>query len=238
MLQSQSIVVTGAASGLGLAISRQLTSRGCRVAMIDNDSSRLAPAVTSLGTNATGFACDITDADQVDRTCAELANWSPTIDVLINNAGVWTDNELETVDPARRKLAFDTNVVGNIQMTTALLPTLTAQDSAHIFNVISVSADIVSPSNDNRLWSTYGATKWALAGYTKTLREQLANTNVRVSGFFPAGIDTNFYENAGKSSGIHDEPWMMDPNDIADIVLFMLSRPAGVHIESLTVVKA
>jgi NADP-dependent 3-hydroxy acid dehydrogenase YdfG len=182
--------------------------------------------------------CDIRDHTDVQQLARDVTEWMPTIDVLINNAAVWTDNEIEATDPARRKLAFETNVVGNMQVTEAFLPTLRAQHDAHILNVISVSGDILSPAGDNRLWSTYGATKWALAGYTKTLREQLAETPIRVSGLFPGGIDTNFYENAGKTDGTHDQPWMMRADDIADIVLFMLTRPHDVHIESLTVVKA
>lgn len=237
-LDGKSIVVTGGAQGLGLAIAKAVVRAGATVSLLDIDQDRLAKASTELDDNkCRTFVCDIRDLDVIRATVPRILEWQPQIDVLVNNAGVWTDNEIEANDPDRRKLAFDTNAVGHIQMTNELLPILKEQQSGHIFNVISTGGDALTPSGDNRAWQTYGATKWAMTGFTKALRESLVGSGIKVSGFFPGGIDTNFYENAGWPSGAHEQPWMMNADDVADVVLFALTRPHNVLVESLTLTK-
>jgi NAD(P)-dependent dehydrogenase (short-subunit alcohol dehydrogenase family) len=144
----------------------------------------------------------------VRATVTQLLQWSPQVDVLVNNAGVWTDNDLELTDPARRQLAVDTNLLGHLQVTGELLPVLRQQGSGHILNVISTSGDALTPSGDNTAWLTYGATKWGMTGFTKGLRESLIGSGIKVSGFFPGGIDTNLYENAQRPGENHHQPWI------------------------------
>ncbi len=76
-----------------------------------------------------------------------------------------------------------------------------------------------------------------MTGFTKSLRESLIGTGIKVSGFFPGGIDTNLYENAGRPGANHAQPWMMSAEDVAQVVLFALTRPADVLVESLTLTK-
>lgn len=237
-LNGKSIVVTGAAQGLGLAIAKAAVNAGATVSLLDIDQTRLAKASVELDASKhRAFICDIRELHAIRATVPQILEWQPRIDVLVNNAGVWTDNEIEVNDPDRRKLAFDTNAIGHIQMTNELLPILKKQQAGHIFNVISTGGDALTPSGDNTAWQTYGATKWAMTGFTKALRESLVGSGIKVSGFFPGGIDTNFYENAGWSSGAHEQPWMMSADEVADVVLFVLTRPHDVLVESLTLTK-
>jgi 2-dehydro-3-deoxy-L-rhamnonate dehydrogenase (NAD+) len=237
-LDNTAIVITGGAQGLGLAIAKAVLEAGASVALVDIDEDALNKTKTQLtDADCEVFVCDIRDLEQVRSTVARLSEWQLKLDVLINNAGMWTDNNLEILDPQRRKVAFDTNALGPIQFTNEVLPVLKRQRSGHIFNVISTSGDAMTPSGDSREWQTYSATKWAMTGFTKALRESLVGTGIKVSGFFPGGIDTNLYENVGWESGAHGQPWMMNADDVAAVVLFALTRPADVLIESLTVTK-
>ncbi len=157
-LAEKTVVITGAAQGLGLAIARAVAEQGAAVALLDHDQPRLAQAVQEVGAQARGFACDIRDLEAVRRTVEQVWQWRPQVDILVNNAGVWTDNDLELADPSRRQLAVDTNLLGHLQLTQEMLPQLRAQGSGHILNVISTSGDALTPSGDNTAWMTYGAT--------------------------------------------------------------------------------
>src|SRR5207302_2027127 len=91
-------------------------------------------------------------------------------------------------------------------------------------------------ARDNQYWQTYGATKWAMTGFTNALRDSLQKKNIKVTGFFPGGFDSNLYENAGRPDA-HNQPWMMTTEDIADIIQFVLTRPSDVLIEKIVVTK-
>jgi len=176
-----------------------------------------------------------TDLNQVKRTVKEIIK-RYDVDILINNAGIWTDDNLETNHPEKRGEALKTNILGPIQLTEELLPYLKNKKESIIFNVISTSGVDDIPSGDNTLWKTYGASKWGFAGYTHALRESLRSSDIKVLQFFPGGFDSNLYENA-KRNNPHNQPWMMKTEDIADIVIFALTRPSDVYVEKIIVSK-
>jgi ribitol 2-dehydrogenase len=106
-----------------------------------------------------------------------------------------------------------------------------------VLNVISASGFNDTESADNRRWSTYGATKAALAGYNTTLTRQLAPEGIKVSGVFPGGFESDLYESAGTVEEHHDAFWMMRTEDVAEVVVFVLTRPPDVNVERLLVTK-
>ncbi|MCW2922824.1 MAG: oxidoreductase [Thermoleophilia bacterium] len=236
------MLVTGAGAGLGRELARQLGAAGCHLALLDADAAALGDAATDA--TAAGAAsvlelvCDISDLDQVEAASAQLEREVGHLDVLVNNAGIFTDDEIERREPARRRTAFLVNALGPIQVTTAALPLLRrSQRNPHVLNVISASGFSDTESADNRRWSTYGATKAALAGYNTTLTRQLAPEGIRVSGIFPGGFESDLYERAGTVEEHHDAAWMMRTQDVAEIILFVLTRPPDVNIERLLVTK-
>jgi len=238
-LTNKTIIITGASQGLGESIAKKAAAEGAMALLIARTESLLQSVkktITSAGGKAEQYVCDIRDGGQVNDTVSQILQQHQTIDILINNAGIWTDNNLETAQPERRKLAFETNVLGHIQFTDALLPAFKKQNTGHIFNVISTSGVGDIQAGDNTLWQTYGATKWAMTGYTKALKESLAQTKIKVTGFFPGGFDSNLYENANRENP-HNQPWMMQTDDIADIAIFTLTRPEDVLIEKIVVTK-
>jgi len=185
------------------------------------------------GGNAEYMVCDITDLKQVKETTSKIIKNNDKIDILINNAGVWTDDQLEKDKPELRQKAFDTNALGNIQFTEELLSVFKNQNSGQICSVIS-GAGI--DSGDNTLWKTYGATKWAMTGYTKALRESLSDKNIKVIQFFPGGFESDLYERVGRKDA-HNQPWMMKTDDVADVVIFSLTRPADMNLEAFSISK-
>lgn len=238
-IKNKTIIVTGASQGLGKTVSEKLAAQGATVILVARSESLLKDSVTELrgkGYSADYAVCDIREPDHIKKTVKEIITKYKNIDILINNAGVWTDNNLEKTRPELRQAAFKTNALGNIEFTYALLPLFQKNNSGHIFNVISTAGIGNIPAGDNTMWQTYGATKWAMTGFTQTLRQKLINTKIKVTGFYPGGFDSNLYENVGKDNP-YAQPWMMRVDDIANILVFMLDQPNDVLIEQLVVTK-
>jgi len=151
------------------------------------------------------------------------------IDMLINGAGIWTTDEFEELRPELIEQAFKVNSIGPIYLTKAVLPILKKQNSGHIFNVVS-KAGLDIP--DNKDWPTYAATKWAMTGYTQALKYHLQDTKIKVTGFFPAGFESNIFETLGEKDA-HKQPWMMRTADVASAIIYALNSPDDLWINSI-----
>jgi 3-oxoacyl-[acyl-carrier protein] reductase len=235
-MEEKIVVITGASQGLGKVVASKLVADGATVALVAHDKDKLDQVAIELGEKAHSYQCDISDAAQVKQIAAKILEDFGKIDILINNAGIWTDEELEKIDPARRKKVFEVNTLGTIEFTKAFEPTFRAQNNGHILNVISTSGDSSTSSGDNTLWQTYGASKWALAGFTRAFKDSLDGIKIKVTGFYPGGFESNLYENAQRADA-HNQPWMMQTNDVADALIFCLTRPADMVVEKLVVTK-
>ncbi len=235
-LSNKIVVVTGASQGLGKSIAVKAASAGATVCLLSRSKELLDRVRSEIGDRGEVFVCDVRNFQTIKETVAAIMHTFGRIDILVNNAGVWTDNELESENPERRKDAFETNALGMVQMTDEVLPHLKKQGAGHILNVISTAGYPDSSGSDNTMWSTYGATKWAAAGFTKALRESLKGSKIKVSAFYPGGFDSNLYEYAGRDNP-HAQPWMMKTDDVADVVLFALTRPVDMTVEQLVVTK-
>ncbi len=241
ILHGQRVLITGAASGLGRALAQQLAALGTELLLLDVDQARLDAAAAALidtGANVRAYVCDVSDHAQVADTFERIAADVDSLDALVNNAGIWTDNEIEARQPARRCTAMLVNAVGPMQVTDAALPLLRRSTApAQIINVISSSGALDTEFAESSRWITYGASKRALAGYTATLTAKLAPERIRVSAILPAGFESDMYEFAGSVDEHHDAAWMMRTEDVAETIVFAMTRPPDVRIEQLLVTK-
>lgn len=238
-LKNKTIIITGASQGLGETLAYKTAEEGTHVILVARTEKFLETikrAIIEKGGKADYFVCDIRDADKVKSTVKDITAKFPNIDILVNNAGVWTDDELEKERTDSKKNALLTNALGNIQFIDELLPIFKKQNSGYIFNVISTSAVSDIDAGNNTMWKTYGASKWAMAGYTKALKDSLRDTKIKVTGFFPGGFESNLYENADRPDP-HNQPWMMKKEDVADVIVFALTRPDDVLMERIIVTK-
>jgi len=232
------ILITGSSQGLGRELAKKVAKEGAKVILLARREKYLKETkkeIIQAGGTADYFVCDIRDLKKAKETVGKIKDKFGKIDILVNNAGVWTDDTLEKEEPEKRENAFKTNVLGHIQITEEVLPLLNEGESI-IFNVISSAGVTDIPSGNNINWKTYGATKWGMAGYTQALRESLRDTNTKVVQFFPGGFESNLYENAGRINP-HNQPWMMKTEDVAEIVVFALTRPSDVYMEKIVVTK-
>lgn len=145
--------------------------------MVAQNEDKLREAADAIGGNARPYTCDVSSPEQVCGTVQKILREFGRVDILINCAGIWTGEEIEKSDPDRRKHVLEVNTLGTIEFIKTLEPTFRKQDSGHILNVISTAGNYDTSSGDNTLWQTYGASKWALTGFTKAFKDSLEGTN-------------------------------------------------------------
>jgi short-subunit dehydrogenase len=232
MLKDKVVVITGASQGLGRELAQKVSKAGAKVILVARNE-KLLKEVKQLISQEGGFAdyylCDVTNFSQVKDTVAKILTKFGKIDILVNGAGIWTTDKLEDNKPELIENAFKVNSMGPIYFTKAVLPFMKKVNKGHILNVIS-KAGLELPENKD--WPTYTATKFAITGYTKALQQQLLETKIKVTGFFPGGFESNIFETAGEKEA-HNQPWMMRTSDVADAIVYALSTPDDLSINSI-----
>lgn len=183
----ETILITGATSGIGLGLAQRLHAQGHRIILTGRRQALLDASIAE-NPGMTGYRNDITDPAQILDLAARLAKDHPDLSTVILNAGIMQPERLVTgqtpLSVAEDTIA--TNLLGPIRLTHALMPQLLAQASARIMTVTSGLAFVplaVTP--------TYSATKAAIHSWTQSLRFQLAATNIRVHELAPPGVQTD-----------------------------------------------
>ncbi len=229
-------IITGGSQDLGKSIAKKLIEHDYQVILLARREELLKQAVTEIGDRASYYPCDISIRQQVNQVFDQISAKHKEIDLLVNNAGVWVDDDIEKNIPEKMEQAVKTNLLGPIYVTQACLPLLKRDRISRIFNVLSSAGVLGIPSGNNTDWKTYGASKWGAKGYTHALREDLRESNIQVLQFFPGGFESNLYENADRDDP-HNQPWMIDTDKVADIVIFAITQPEDVYMEQIVATK-
>lgn len=185
------VMITGAASGIGRALARRLSRLGSPVAIADVDVTGLKETEASLSGRVLTRILDVRDADDVTRFASEVRDWLPApLAAVFNNAGVAvTSSVLDTV-PEDDDWLWEINFHGVVNGTRAFLPILVEQDDGVIVNTSSVFGLVGMPYQ-----SAYCAAKFAVRGFTDSLRQELHGTGVSAVNLHPGGIKTNIARN-------------------------------------------
>ena len=186
------VVISGAASGIGRCLAQRLSAHGCAVAMTDIDHKGLNETEASLRGPVLSRALDVADAGAQSSFAAEVEEWKPSyLSAVFNNAGVATAGPVSEMLPEDHDWLMSINLGGVINGTRAFLPQLMAQNNGVIVNTSSVYGLLAVPYH-----SAYCASKFAVRGYTDALRQELRGTGVRAVTVHPGGIRTNIVRNA------------------------------------------
>ena len=233
-LINQKILITGASSGLGLELAKQLVSLGAIVVGTCYNSQNIKQVQFEVNGFANGLTTDSNsnfkphlqqkfkliqaDVSNYDQACVVVKTMIDElggIDILINNAGVYMEGELQNNDVAKIINAVNTNLLGTILTTKAVLPSMLEQNKGLIFCVAS-NCGIYNKKER----SVYGATKWGIRGFVDNLKLDLATTKIKAFGFYPAGIATDLFVNAGLGT---DTQKMMKSTDVAQLIIQILT---------------
>jgi 3-oxoacyl-[acyl-carrier protein] reductase len=181
-------VVTGGARGFGKAFGEALAERGFHAVLVDQDTAeaeRAAAAIRAAGGAATGIGCDVTDEARVAQVMAQAAVPNGGIDILINNAGLHSDEysrPMATMGLGKVRRLFDVNVYGTVACTLAAAPHMAGREGASIVNIASSAAHMGG--------TAYGVSKLAVAGLTIAFARELAGQGIRVNAISPGLIRT------------------------------------------------
>jgi short-subunit dehydrogenase len=195
-LKDKVAAVTGAASGIGRALAANLAAKGCHVAVSDIDEAGLretASLVAGRNPNVkvTTHVVDVAEREQVYRYADDVVGRHGRVHIIINNAGVAVGDTIEEVSYEDFEWIVNINFWGVVYGTKAFLPYLRKEAEGHVVNISSINGIVPNPLN-----GPYCSTKFAVRGFTETLRQELQGTSVGVTVVHPGGIGTNIVRNA------------------------------------------
>lgn len=231
-------LVTGAAGGMGTAIATALVGAGYKVVLADRDEAKLKALAQKLGPATYPLTLDITDKERVAKLPELIPEAFRPIDTLVNNAGHDIGGRKRFDEGAIEDWAgiFDTNIVGLMRVTHAMLPDMIRRDTGDIVTMSSINALRIIPD-----MAPYSASKAAVSMLTQTIRGELANTGIRVIEINPGLTKTNIiatrYRGDQKKTKEYFDQFEMalEPEDIARSILFALSQPRTVQIAQMVI---
>jgi ribitol 2-dehydrogenase len=231
-LQGKVAAITGAASGIGLACAQTLHSAGATVILIDRDAASLQKSVAEMGENAFALQIDLMKPEQVDGMLEGILNLTGRLDIFHANAGAYVGGPAAEGDPDVWDRVLNLNINAAFRCVRAVLPHLIEQKSGDILFTSSVAG--VVPV----IWEPiYTASKFAVQAFVHTTRRQVAQHGVRVGAVLPGPVVTALLDDwpKAKLEEALDSGSLMQPTDVADAVLFMVTRPKNVTIRDLVI---
>lgn len=231
-LQGKTVVVTGGSDGIGKHICLKLAEQGCNLAVIGRNEDRLSDVrmqcLAAGAPQVRSFACDIQDAAQLEQTAQDILKEFGGVDILVNNAGIWHKaSPLDEISPLMLEAAVQTNLTALMQLTRFLIADLRQKPEAIILNIASKSGVVAQAGQ-----SVYTATKYGVRGFTEVLQADEQESGIRVAGIYQSGTNTQMFAKANE-----DVPndIFTEPEDLADVVVFMLSRPPKIWLSHVRV---
>lgn len=187
-LAGRRFIVTGGASGIGLAVARLAIARGASVALLDRNATLLATSVDGLGTAAHGIACDVSDSAAVRAAVDDACIWLDGLDAVVNSAGIDLFEPLERMADEDWSRVMAVNLNGPMMVCRAALPHLRAAGGGSIVNIASAAG--LSPLMNR---TAYCAAKAGVIMFGKALAMEAAADNIRVNAVCPGAIDTPLF---------------------------------------------
>lgn len=237
-IANQTVLITGASSGIGAACARQLAATGARLILA---ARRLEPLQTLAAelqqqhdSEVLTVVLDVRQQEAVSEAIAALPNTWQAIDILINNAGLSRGLDKQYEAPLDDwEAMIDTNVKGLLYVTRAVVPGMVARGRGHVVNVGSIAGRQTYPGG-----SVYCATKAAVRSLSEGLKLDLLGTPVRVTNIDPGLVETEFSVvrfggDRDRAQGVYQGMTPLTGDDVADVIVFAVTRPPHVNISDV-----
>ncbi|HDD7427040.1 TPA: SDR family oxidoreductase [Staphylococcus aureus] len=226
VLTDKIAVVTGAGSGIGEAIATLLHEEGAKVVLAGRNKDKLQNVANQLAQDSVKVVpTDVTNKEEVDELMKIAQQTFGGLDIVINSAGQMLSSKITDYQVDEWDSMIDVNIKGTLYTAQAALPTMLEQSSGHLINIASISGFEVTKSS-----TIYSATKAADHTITQGLEKELAKTGVKVTSISPGMVDTAITAAYNPS-----DRKKLDPQDIAEAVLYALTQPKHVNVNEITV---
>lgn len=231
-LSGKVAAVTGAASGIGLECARSMLDRGARVVLIDRAEEKLDRICSDLGADARPLVVDLMDGPAVSGMLPKILDLGGGLDIFHANAGAYIGGDVVEGDPDVWDRVLNLNVNAAFRSVHAVLPHMVEQKSGDIIFTSSIAGLVPV------VWEPiYTASKYAVQAFVHTVRRQVAKHGIRVGAVAPGPVVTALLDDwpKAKMEEALASGSLMQPKEVADAVLFMLTRPRGVTIRDLVI---
>lgn len=221
-LSGKQVFLTGAASGIGLALAVQLAEAGSHLFLVDISESGLQLLKNQLAdrpVQVTTHVCDLSDPAAVSRAVARALEVTGGIDLLINNAGVAYYGATEAMTAEQWNWLLSINLLAPIQITRELLPSLLERPDTHIVNMCSISGIVAGGR-----FAAYHTSKFGLIGFTEAIRAEYGRRGIGVTAMCPGPVTTKLYQSAASGRSDREVPtppaWLCaSPEHVARVTL-------------------
>ena len=218
-LEGKAALVTGASRGIGAAVARRLHAEGVLLALASRSGDDLGLA------GSVARACDVRRAEELEAIVAEAVERFGRLDIVVANAGVGAYGPFLELSPEHLEEMIDVNLKGTLYAVRAALPHLIAGGEGDVVTLASEAGRRGLP-----LEAVYCASKFGQVGFTRALDHELREHGVRCTNVCPGGVATDFALEEGRGRTEDVLPGMMTAEDVADVVLFVLTRPRNHRI--------
>jgi short-subunit dehydrogenase len=223
-------VITGSTKGIGRAIVDLLASKGINVAICSRNENEILDFIKKLNHSypeikAIGLKTDMSKKSDVSKFASFVLNEFETIDIIVNNAGVFLPGELVKEEDGALEKMIETNLYSAYYLTRALIPKMIENQSGHVFNMCSIASRIAYPNG-----GSYSISKFALLGFSKVLREELKTQNIKVTSILPGATWSASWEGVDLPKSR-----LMQAQDIAKVVWSALEMSPSAVIEDIVI---
>ena len=218
-LDGKVALITGASGGIGAAVARKLHGAGASIGLLSRRGNDLGLE------RGLGVSCDVRDRAAVAEATGEVVERFGRLDIVIANAGVGAYGDFLDLDPDLIEEMIDVNLKGTLYTAAAALPHLIESGEGDFISLASVAGLRAFPGE-----SVYNASKFGQLGFTRSLDHELRERGVRATCICPGGVNTNFAIGTGRTEGDPELEGMLTADEVADVVLFTLTRPRRMRI--------
>lgn len=213
------VVITGGSDGLGKTLATSLSNDN-NVIILATNEEKLKEVSDHI--NCKYRICDVSDYKIVENTINDIVNEFGKIDVLINNAGLWIQGELDTNDGERINSVVGVNLLGVINCSKAVIPSMKQNKDGLIININSQAG-----INHKAERTVYNATKWGVTGFTKSLQDEVAKYGIRVTNVMPGMMKTEMFSKLNIEKNMANG---VDTKEVARLISFIIDTPSDVMI--------
>ena len=218
----KTIIITGGSDGLGKTLTETFSKENNVIILATNEEKMNLVAKEN---NCFYKVCDVSNYDVVEKAINEIVKEYNKIDVLINNAGLWIQEELDVNNSNRIKSVIEVNLLGTINVSKAVIPSMKANKDGLIININSQAG-----INHKAERVVYNASKWGVTGFSKSLQDEVAKYGLRVTDVMPGMMKTEMFSRMNIEKNMVNG---LDTKEVARLIQFIIDTPSDVMIPEI-----